>query len=352
MKEKITFITNLEPGGITTVLQHLVSSETIQNEFALSFFLFKHSNYETMLKQMREYVEVDNPKSSNKILNTLRLIKFLINFDGSAVVCLGPVQVNLAEKVRKIFKKHYKIISWIHVSSIDPGIGNKMDNLKFADYNLAISTGIKRELLTMNIPETKIGLLYNPIQKETKTIIKTKPCKFIYIGRVVLDGQKNLRGLLECMSKLKGNWSLDIYGSGPDFDMKKIKEIISKNKNLTQRVKLKGWSKNPFHEIDNANALLLNSNFEGLPMVIAEGLSYGIPAIAANCKTGPEDLIKPSKNGYLYPVGDYQMLTKYLEKFINDEVDFNSQEIKRSIDFLYNDNYDRRFIKLLRKGIN
>ncbi|WP_180337750.1 hypothetical protein [Fructilactobacillus sanfranciscensis] len=38
MKEKVTFITNLEPGGITTVLHHLVNSKAIQSEFDLSFF--------------------------------------------------------------------------------------------------------------------------------------------------------------------------------------------------------------------------------------------------------------------------------------------------------------------------
>lgn len=349
MKEKVTFITNLEPGGITTVLHHLVNSKAIQSEFDLSFFLFKHSDYSEMLNQMEKVVKIDNPNFKNKILNTLRLINFLIHFDGSAVVCLGPVQVKLAEKIRKMFKKNYKVISWIHVSSIDPGIGEKINNLKYADYNLAISTGIKRELLSLGIPEVKIGLLFNPIKRESKTITKAAPCKFIYIGRLVLDGQKNLRGLLECLSRIQGNWSLDIYGSGSD--MVEIKQIISNQENLANRVHLKGWSKNPFNDIEHASALLLNSNFEGLPMVIAEGISYGIPAIATDCKTGPEDLIKSNLNGYLYPVGDYSKLSEYLKKFINDDVDFDSQKIKDSIDFLYDDSYDQRFVRLLKKGI-
>ena len=102
---------------------------------------------------------------------------------------------------------------------------------------------------------------------------------------------------------------------------------------------------------EHASALLLNSNFEGLPMVIAEGMSYGIPAIATDCKTGPEDLIKSNLNGYLYPVGDYSKLSEYLKKFINDDVDFDSQKIKDSIDFLYDDSYDQRFVRLLKKGI-
>lgn len=350
MKEKVTFITNLEPGGITTVLHHLVTSKAIQNEFDLSLFLFKHSEYSEMINQIKNSVKIDNPKSKNKILNTLRLINFLIHFEGSAVVCLGPVQVKLAEKIRKIYKKNYKIISWIHVSSIDPGIGDKINNLKYADYNLAISTGIKRELLSLGIPETKIGLVYNPIKREVKTIPKTQPCKFIYIGRVVLDGQKNLRGLLKCLANIQGNWNFDIYGSGAD--MKETKQIISSDENLKNRVHLKGWSKHPFNEIQHANALLLNSNFEGLPMVVAEALSYGIPAIVADCETGPEDLIEPNINGYLYNVGDYSILSEYLRKFINDEVSFNPKQVKESIKFLYDDNYDQRFINLLIKGIN
>ncbi|WP_395319474.1 glycosyltransferase [Fructilactobacillus frigidiflavus] len=350
MKEKVTFLTNLDPGGITTVLNHLFTSKEFKNKFDFSVFLFKHSEYSEMLDQMNDFVQIDNPKSQNKIINTIRLIKFLVSFDGNAVVCLGPIQVKFAEKIRKIFNKSYKIISWIHVSSIDPGIGNKINNLKYADYNLAISTGIKRELISLGISTSKIGLVYNPIQREVKTITESHPCKFIYIGRIVLDGQKNLRGLLECLSEIKGDWSIDIYGSGPD--MLETEQIISSDKSLSKRVNLKGWSKNPFNEIENANALLLNSNYEGLPMVIAEGMSYGIPAIATNCKTGPEDLIKNGVNGYLYPVGDYKILSKYLKKFIKYEVNFNNKKIKDSIEFLYNDNYDQRFIYLLEKGIN
>lgn len=351
-KMKVVFIANIEHGGITTVLSHVLSSESIQKEYEMSLFLFKHSNYTEKIKYLKDIVPVNNSKSTNKIFNTIRLINFLIKYNGDAVVCLGPIQVKVAKKIKQLFNKKYKVISWLHLTSKDPSISSKFNNLKYADYNLAISTGIKKELMSLNIPENKIGLIFNPISRKDKTIIannKNDKCKFIYIGRTMLDDPKNFRGLLKCLSQLNGNWELDVYGTS--YNEKEIEDIINNNSNLMKKVNLKGWTKSPFDDIKNADVLLLNSNYEGLPMVIAEAMSYGIPAISSNCPTGPDDLIKQNKNGYLYEVGDYKELTNYLNKFINHQVKFNTNDIKNSINFLYEDNYNKNFIDKLRKGI-
>ncbi|USS85854.1 glycosyltransferase [Fructilactobacillus cliffordii] len=347
MKKKIDIICNIEPGGITTVVKHLLTSQSFLQTFNFSLYIFKHSNYTEALKNISQHVKINNATSTSKLKNMQALFNFLVHYDGSALIILGPLQIIVAKLVKLIFRKKYVIISWIQVSQQDPGIKNKFFALKYADYHLAISTGIKKELEQCGVPANRIKVVYNPIEQQAKTISAAEPCKFIYIGRITLDGQKNLRLLLRCFARLHGRWQLDVFGSGKDDAA--LAELVKQNPKLKDNVTLHGWTEDPFAEIKNANALVLNSNYEGFGMVLAEAMSYGIPCISTDCPVGPSDIIKPGVNGFLYQLGDYATLNSDLQSFVNGNVDFKPQVIKESIDFIYTDEYDKRLLETLKK---
>jgi len=66
----------------------------------------------------------------------------------------------------------------------------------------------------------------------------------------------------------------------------------------------------------------MSSRFEGLPMVLLEAQSYGLPIIAFDCDTGPSDLIENNKNGYLVESGNVKELANTILNsfFIKDEL--------------------------------
>jgi UDP-D-galactose:(glucosyl)LPS alpha-1,6-D-galactosyltransferase len=87
--------------------------------------------------------------------------------------------------------------------------------------------------------------------------------------------------------------------------------------NISDRVIWHGWLDNPWDEIHEATALVLTSDYEGLPMVIGEAMTRGVPVISTDCPTGPADYIEQGVNGWLIPTGDQSMLLEALRQVIH-----------------------------------
>ena len=55
-----------------------------------------------------------------------------------------------------------------------------------------------------------------------------------------------------------------------------------------------------------------------MPNVILESLSYKCPVISSNCQSGPREILKNEKFGYLVPVNNYRLLAKKIEFALNN----------------------------------
>jgi glycosyltransferase involved in cell wall biosynthesis len=83
-------------------------------------------------------------------------------------------------------------------------------------------------------------------------------------------------------------------------------------------VELLGIVSNMSKEYINASILVLTSRGEGLPMVLIEAQAFGLPVVSFDCKTGPAEIITDSKDGFLIPSFDTNLMGERIVNLCDD----------------------------------
>lgn len=118
-------------------------------------------------------------------------------------------------------------------------------------------------------------------------------------------------------SKVDG-WYLSIYGDGEEKDSIKS---LAESYGISDTINFNDAVKDISTAYLKSSALLLTSRYEGLPMVLLEAISYGLPLISFACPCGPMDIIEDGVNGFLIKDGDEEAFAEKLVEIIrNDEL--------------------------------
>ncbi|MFL2030052.1 glycosyltransferase [Loigolactobacillus zhaoyuanensis] len=332
-------------GGTETVINKVLNSDSLkQSQISTTLFLAGGTYSLEWLKNTSAN-RLISITEKNKLLKLLRFIQYLLHTDDQLLLILSTKLIVLAYWIKKIFNRKYTIISWIHFSLNDePEVHTK--DLHYADAHFAISSGIREQLLALGIPDNNIYTVYNPVSPNQNIIPQAEQAKFVFIGRILFDGQKNLKELIDGLAQVKlNNWQITMIGTGPDLQ-KCQNYIAEKYPNLIQSFIWKGWVDDPWTIIDEASLLLLTSKFEGFPMVLLEAISRGLPCLSSDCPTGPADIIQPAINGDLYQMGNLQEFSSKIS-YLLDEVHFESKTVKSSIEKFYDQSYEKNILKAL-----
>lgn len=184
-------------------------------------------------------------------------------------------------------------------------LGEKM---RHAAFTVAISSFGRSQLYRWAALSDwkKLAVVHCGIEPEKFAAPSTPPVggpHLVAIGR--LAEQKGFSLLIEAMSltvTTHPKLHLTLVGDGPMRP--EIKALIAAN-NLTAHVTLAGWQDEAGVQraLAAAQALILPSFAEGLPMVVMEAMAAGRPVIATAIAGVPE-LVVPGETGWIVPAGD------------------------------------------------
>lgn len=135
------------------------------------------------------------------------------------------------------------------------------------------------------------------------------------VGRLSVEkGFDRLIAGFAGVAKEHSDWNLVIVGDGPQ---RKELELHIAGFALADRVQLAGWLEQPWPSLGIAEVFVLPSRYEGFPNALLEAMARGKACIAADCQSGPAEIIRPGENGLLVDGGNDEELEADLAKALH-----------------------------------
>ncbi len=177
----------------------------------------------------------------------------------------------------------------------------------------------------MVLPNVVDTVAYSIDNQKTNSNVK----RFIHIS-CFEDRSKNISGILRALSKLsqiRQDFECIMVGEGMDLDkMKSLAQDLQLKENILKFTGLLE-NENLIREYQQADFMVMFSNYENMPVVISEGFSCGLPIIATSVGGIPE-YVKP-ENGILVAARDESAFLEAICYMLDHSVDFDKNKIRQ-----------------------
>lgn len=312
MKENILIIIDkISNGGAQRAAVNLANGLSKSYNVILATFEIKEDNYECSSK----IINLNCGKTNNKIskvynmlkrIHKIRKIKRENNITHSISFLTVPNFINICTKLNdKTIVSIRNEMSKIEKSFIEKQM-NKI-SCKKADIVVPVSKYVLYDQqINYKTNPKKMKVIYNfydqeYINKRKEEEIKEELAKKIIGSKIVLtigrlEEQKGQWHLIRAFSKVVKeipNAKLIILGEG---SLKKYFYELIKELNLEENVYIIDFDSNPYKYMNVSELFVLSSLYEGMPNVVLEAMTCGLPIISTDCNGGPREILAPNTN--------------------------------------------------------
>lgn len=256
--------------------------------------------------------------------------------DGDVVISDVRYYDELLEKLKPKVKKIHVWHEIAYNLRKDSGVNPAYVNIARPDYPLSPSEKIvvftddARKEYETEFPHLKDSFTVIPygtnVKPEYADVTRDKNL-LIYIGRLTAD--KNLAAQIHAFNILHKKYpstKLHIFGEGNDDAT--ISRLISEL-NLSDSVKLCGYTHSADKDFQKASMTLFTSNFETFGLTILESLTNGTPVASYDVRFGAKMMIKNLHNGMIAQENTPEALAKAMIKLYKSNI--SPQQVKESV---------------------
>jgi glycosyltransferase involved in cell wall biosynthesis len=201
----------------------------------------------------------------------------------------------------------------------------------FADKVVGVSSGVIEGIIEITgLSQKKTMVINNPLRIFNRTnsfydeiAIKNSfwqpgTKKILAVGR--LTYQKSFEILIEAIGLILNRESIKLIIIG-DGALRDELRAVTEYHGLFENILFAGSLANLDVFYSEADLFVMSSSSEGFGNVIVEALSFGVPVVSPECKSGPSEILGNGKWGTLVPVGDAAALAKGIEESLSREHD-------------------------------
>lgn len=311
-------------GGIERVTCNLANDFINEHEVVIVSYFKSNDNITFYLDEKVKVKYITNYKYDGQPGSIKRLFKFIriflkinLYFKNKEVdyIISQGLPITLILFPLNFMKKRIIACEHVHYDYYNKVIKWLRNKLYKYYYKVVVLTSKDKEKFEKNLNNVEcIPNYISKISKE-KSFLNNKV--IISVGR--LEEQKGYDILIRVCSKLLPNypeWKLKIFGEG-NLKKKLEKQIIQKK--MEKQILLMGTTNEIEKEYLKSDIYVMSSRFEGMPMVLLEAQSYGLPLVSFDCPNGPSDIIEDRVNGYLVKNFNEEEMLKKINKLIDNE---------------------------------
>tara|TARA_B100001540_G_scaffold316596_1_gene346872 strand:+ start:1550 stop:2638 length:1089 start_codon:yes stop_codon:yes gene_type:complete len=171
----------------------------------------------------------------------------------------------------------------------------------------------------------RVYKIYNPCFDSIKPRLrKYNPQNKINILNISrFEKQKDHLTLIKAINNTKNKHRINLILVGYGSKLKEIKNYVYSNK-INTKFFLRESKISKFYK--KSDLYICTSLYEGLPTTMIEAASYCLPIISSNFKSGSNEILSNGKSGYIFKVGDFRKLSKYIDEFYYNPKKFYKKE--------------------------